>query len=106
MTINDINFLIEQCNQRNAFFNSYDIQSGGYSKRIDEKVNAEGLWYTLEYQFRYSGSKKKLQKYIEENTNQTLYGINTKMDDWEYEEFQKFILEREPQYSEFMGNNN
>ena len=53
-TINEINYKIEQCNQRNAFYNSYDIQSGGYTKRIDEKVNAEGLWYTLEYQFRYS----------------------------------------------------
>ena len=106
MIINEINYKIEQCNQRNAFFNSYDIQNGGNSKRINEELNAEGLWYTYEYQFHYSGSRKKLQNFIEENTNQTLYGINTKMENWEYEEYQKFILEREPQYSEFMGNNN
>ena len=99
VSINAINYQIEQCNQRNEFFKSHDLPN---DIRIDEKLSAEGLWYAYEYKFRYSGSRKKLKNYIEDKTNESIYFPDIKMKEWEYEEFQKFILQREPEYSEFI----
>lgn len=106
VSINDINYRIEQCHQRNEFFKSYDLNNNGHLNRIEEEISAEGLWYTYEYKFRYSGSRKKLKNYIEDKTKQSIYFPDIKMKNWEYEEFQKFIIQREPEYSEFMRNNN
>ena len=73
--------------------------------QIEYKPNPSAYYYSHEAKFRYSGTKKKLYKFIENLTGQTIWDDNIYMQNWEYEEFQKFILEREPEYRELININ-
>ena len=73
--------------------------------QIEYKPNPSAYYYSHEAKFRYSGTKKKLKKFIENLTGQTIWDDNIYMQNWEYEEFQKFILEREPEYRELININ-
>ena len=68
-----------------------------------DKPNPYYYYNLNQYYFKYSGTKTKLKKFIENLTGEIMYDSNIFMDKWEYEEFQKFILEREPEYEELIN---
>ena len=67
------------------------------------KPNPYFYYNSNQYYFKYSGTKAKLKKFIENLTGEIMYDSNIFMDKWEYKEFQKFILEREPEYEELIN---
>ena len=67
------------------------------------KPNPYYYYNSNQYYFKYSGTKAKLKKFIENLTGEIMYDSNIFMDKWEYKEFQKFILEREPEYEELIN---
>ena len=70
---------------------------------FDYNPNPSGFWYAHETNFKYSGTRKKLKKFIEDLTGENMYDVIVVMEKWEYEEFQKYILEREPDYEELIN---
>ena len=62
-----------------------------------------GIYLAHECNFRFSITKKKLKEFIEDLTNEKIYGYPIVMYDWEKEEFKKFILEREPEYYDYLN---
>ena len=72
---------------------------------FESKPNLSTFFYSNETKFRYSSSKKNLKEFIENLTGENILDHNIYMQDWEYEEFQKFILEREPDYRELININ-
>ena len=70
---------------------------------LDTKPNPSGIWYAHETNFRYSGTRKKLKRFIEDLTGENIFDVIVVMEKWEYEEFQKYILEREPDYEELIN---
>jgi hypothetical protein len=67
---------------------------------FDYKPNPSGFWYANESNLKYSG---KLKKFIEDLTGENMYDVIVVMEKWEYKEFQKYILEREPDYEELIN---
>jgi len=68
---------------------------------IKFEFQASNEWYKEKGTFKYSATKKKLLRYIENLTGQTI-NDNVIMQEREYEEFQQFILKREPDYAELL----
>ena len=69
---------------------------------INLRTFAQNFWYNNQSKLKYSISKKKLKAFIENIRGQTLYE-EVRMSKYEYKEFQKYILEREPVYRELMN---
>ena len=70
---------------------------------FDYKPNPSGFWYANESNLKYSGTKKKLKKFIEDLTGENMYDVIVVMEKWEYKEFQKYILERKSDYEELIN---
>ena len=68
---------------------------------IKFEFQASNEWYKEKGTFKYSATKKKLLRYIENLTGQNI-NDNVIMQEREYEEFQQFILKREPDYAELL----
>lgn len=68
---------------------------------ITFKFPASNEWYKEKNVFKYSGNQKKVLNFIQNLTGQTIYD-KIYMGENEYKEFQKFILEREPDYEDYM----
>ena len=62
------------------------------------KPNPSGFWYSHENNLKYSVTRKKLKKFIEDLTGEKMYDVIVVMENWEYKEFQKYILERESDF--------
>lgn len=61
------------------------------------------IYWSNESNFQYSATKKKLKEFAEDYTGKIMYDNPIMMHDWEKEEFKKFILKHEPEYSELLG---
>ena len=66
------------------------------------EFQASQEWYKEKGTFKYSSTKKKLKRFIEDLTGQSI-NDNVTMQDREYKEFQKYIIEREPEYAELLN---
>ena len=60
------------------------------------------IYWSQESNFRYSATKKKLKEFVEDFTGKEMYDNPIMMQDWEKEEFKKFILNNEPEYNELL----
>ena len=70
-----------------------------YNVRFEFDASLE--WFKEKRNLIYTSSKKKLLKFIEKLTGQTIYD-NLNMPDDEFFLFQKFIIERDPEYYELL----
>ena len=61
------------------------------------QFSASTEWIKHMYDFKYSGTKKRFINYVQNLTGQNINEYVT-MGELEYEEFQTFILERDPDY--------
>lgn len=86
---------------KNSYQRHLDLEARKNEFEIKFPFPASNEWYKEKNTFKYSASKKRLLEFIENLTGQN---INDKvsMESKEYKEFQKFILEREPDYADLM----
>ena len=77
------------------------IESMKQPGMITFKFPASNEWYKEKNVFKYSGNQKKVLNFIQNLTGQTIYD-KIYIGEKEYKEFQKFILEREPDYEDYM----
>ena len=68
---------------------------------IRSEFQASSEWYKEKSSFKYSATKKKLLNFIENLTGQKI-NDSVSMGDQEYKEFQKYILQRDEDYSELI----
>ena len=88
-------------NIRDAYQRHLDFEGRKGPNDIKFDFNASNEWYKEKGTLKYSVTKKKLLNFIKNLTGQNI-NDNVIMQDSEYKEFQKFILEREPDYQELL----
>ena len=88
-------------NIKDAYRRHEEFEARKDKMMIRSEFQASNEWYKEKGCFKYSATKKKLLNFVENLTGQNI-NDNVIMQDSEYEEFQKFILKRDPDYSEFL----
>ena len=75
----------------------HHIQTLKSQSPYPSQFSASTEWFKHMYDFKYSGTKKRFINYVQNLTGQNINEYIT-MGELEYEEFQTFILERDPDY--------
>ena len=97
-----ISMMIKQIHEDDLEKQKFNSTNINFIKPLHMNADATQIYITHVPDFRYSGTKKKWKRFIEELKGQKIYEI-VAMENWELEEFHKFILEREPDYYELMN---
>ena len=79
----------------------FEDRKGPMDIRFEFPASQE--WYKEKGTFKYSGTKKRLKEFIEDLTGKSI-NDNVSMGNSEYKEFQKYIIEREPEYAELLNS--
>ena len=89
-------------NIRSNYERHMELEARKGPMEIRFNFNASNEWYKEKGSFNYSGTKKKLLRFIENLTGQNI-NDRVQMSNKEYKEFQKYILERDPDYYELIN---
>ena len=88
-------------NIKNNYQNHIRIENMKGPYEITFPFPASNEWYKEKNVFKYSGNQKRVLNYIVNLTGQNI-NDNITMGKNEYKEFQKFILERDPDYEDYL----